>query len=255
MMQPDPLQQCERTFVRYCGRKLSYFSGCDYFRLASDPRVVSAFKRATDQYGINVAASRFTTGNHDLYRSLERHLASFFDVQDALLVSTGYMSNLVTAQALARSFSHALIDARSHSSLQEAAQLLECPVLMFAHRSPEDVARCLRRCGTQSRSILLTDGMFSHDGSIAPLDRYLQILPPDSLILVDDAHGAGVIGKCGRGAAEHCGVDRKRIVQTITLSKGFGVYGGAMLGTKRLTGLVLQRSHMLVGSTPVPLPL
>src|SRR5439155_17340644 len=100
--------------------------------------------------------------------------------------------------------------------------------------------------------ILLTDGMFSHDGSAAPLAEYLTILPKDALILVDDAHGAGVLGKSGQGALEHAGVSRRRIIQTITLSKAFGIYGGAILGTARLREKIFCRSRMFIGSTPLP---
>src|SRR5205823_9551281 len=103
--------------------------------------------------------------------------------------------------------------------------------------------------------ILLTDGMFSHDGSAAPLPEYLKVLPQDAQILVDDAHGAGVLGQTGQGSLQHAGVSRRRIIQTITLSKAFGAYGGAILGTARLRRKILNRSQIFVGSTPLPLPL
>jgi 7-keto-8-aminopelargonate synthetase-like enzyme len=97
--------------------------------------------------------------------------------------------------------------------------------------------------------------MFASDGSAAPLAEYLKVLPKDALILVDDAHGAGVLGRNGQGAPEHAGVSRRRIIQTITLSKSFGAYGGAILGTTRLRQQILDRSRMFVGGTPLPLPL
>ncbi len=97
--------------------------------------------------------------------------------------------------------------------------------------------------------------MFSRDGSAAPLTEYLRLLPRDALILVDDAHGAGVLGPTGKGTLEHGGVGRGRIIQTITLSKAFGVYGGAILGSKSLRQSILARSRLFVGSTPPPLPL
>jgi len=128
-------------------------------------------------------------------------------------------------------------------------------VLRFKHRSVEDLARCAQRCGPGAGLIVLTDGMFSRDGSAAPLADYLRLLPVDSMILVDDAHGAGVLGRTGKGTLEHCNVSRKRIVQTITLSKAFGAYGGAVLGTTRLRKEIFRKSPLFVGSTPVPLPL
>src|SRR5215470_11384615 len=104
MTEPEPLQQVDRTYVRFRGRKLSYFSGCDYFRLASHRKVVAALRAGVAKYGINVAASRLTTGNHMLYGRLEQQLAIFFDSPTALLVPTGYLTNLVVAQALAGEF-------------------------------------------------------------------------------------------------------------------------------------------------------
>ena len=255
MIEPEPLQQVSRTYVRYRQRKLSYFSGCDYFRLASHPRVVAALQTGVKKYGMNVAASRMTTGNHVLYRELEAELADFFAAEAALLVTSGYVSNLVAAQALAGHFSHALIDAAAHSSLSDAARLLDCPVLQFKSRDAEALADTVRRCGPGSKLLLLTDGMFASDGSAAPLAEYLRVLPKDALILVDDAHGAGVLGSNGQGAPEHAGVSRRRIIQTVTLSKSFGAYGGAILGTARLRQQILDRSRMFVGGTPLPLPL
>jgi 7-keto-8-aminopelargonate synthetase-like enzyme len=255
MIEPEPLQQLNRTCVRFRGRTLSYFSGCDYFRLASHPRVVAALQAGVKKYGLNVAASRLTTGNHVLYRELEGELARFFAAESALLVSSGYMTNLVAAQALTGHFSHALVDAGSHPSLTDAARFLDCPALEFKSRDPEALAQAVRRCGSGARLIVLTDGMFSHDGSAAPLREYLRVLPKDALLLVDDAHGAGVLGRTGKGTVEHAGVSRRRIVQTVTLSKAFGAYGGAILASARLRQAILDRSGMFVGSTPLPLPL
>src|SRR5436305_10649774 len=129
MTEPEPLQQINRTCVRFRNRTLAYFSGCDYFRLASHPKVITALQAGVRKYGLNVAASRLTTGNHKLYGELEERLADFFKAETATLVSTGYLSNVVAAQALAGNFSHAIIDERSHPSLEDAARFLECPLL------------------------------------------------------------------------------------------------------------------------------
>lgn len=255
MVEPEPLQQIPPTHVRFRGRKLIYFSGCDYFRLANDPRVRAALSTGARRYGLNVAASRLTTGNHRVYVELEESLASFFGAADALLVPDGYLTNLVTAQALAGNFSHALIDEKAHPSLLDAADLLQCPVVRFAHRSPKSLQQAIQRCGPAAKLILLTDGLFSHDGSVAPLKDYAKVLPKDSLMLVDDAHGAGVLGPTGKGTPELTRIGRARVVQTLTLSKGFGVYGGAILGTKALRRQILERSRIFIGSTPLPPPL
>jgi 7-keto-8-aminopelargonate synthetase-like enzyme len=255
MTEPEPLQQVDRTYVRYRRRKLSYFSGCDYFRLASHPAVLKATQDGLKRFGLNVAASRLTTGNHRIYQALEKQLTDFFDAEDALLVPTGYLATLVVAQALAGNYSHALVDERAHPALLDAAHLLDCRVLKFKHRDPYDFGRAIARCGRGARAIVLTDGMFSHDGSVAPLKAYLKCLPRDGLIVMDDAHGAGVLGKTGKGTLEAEGVSRQRVVQCITLSKAFGVYGGAVLGTRDLRKAILNRSRLFIGCTPMPLPL
>jgi len=248
------LQQEDRTYVRHQNRRLIYFGGCDYFRLASHPQVLKALTTGLSRYGLNVAASRLTTGNHAVYEQLEVALARFFRVESATLAGSGYVPSLMVAQALCGRFSHALIDEHAHGCLVDAAQLLDCPVLKFKHRDAADLARIIQRLG-DLKPLLLTDGMFSHDGQIAPLKDYLAALPSGGMILLDDAHGAGVLGKNGLGSAEHAGVSSKRIIRTITLSKAFGVYGGAVLGSHELRAAIVARSRVFVGNTPLPLPL
>ena len=255
MTEPEPLQQVDRTCVRHRHRTLAYFSGCDYFRLASHPAVLQAAQNGLEKFGLNVSASRLTTGNHPLYPALEKELARFFAVEDALLVSSGYVTSLTAAQALAGEFSHALVDARAHSALLDAADLLNCPVVKFQHRDAADFSKALSRCGRAARPVVLTDGMFSHDGSTAPLKAYLKLLPKNGWIIVDDAHGAGVLGKTGQGSLEAAGVGRAHIIQCITLSKAFGAYGGAILSSRALREKILTRSRMFAGNTPLPLPL
>jgi 8-amino-7-oxononanoate synthase len=255
MTELEPLQQIGRSRVRWRGRELDYFSGCDYFRLASHPAVLKAATDGLKKFGLNVAASRLTTGHHQIYDVLESELANFFGAQDALLVSTGYLTGIVVAQALARNFSHVLLDARAHPALVDAAAQLESQVLRFEHRDVDDFARVVAWCGKDARPIVLTDGMFSHDGSAAPLKAYLKLLPRTAMILVDDAHGAGVLGRTGQGTSELEGVNRRQIIQCVTLSKAFGVYGGVILGTRELRDQILERSRSFVGSTPLPLPL
>jgi 8-amino-7-oxononanoate synthase len=254
MSLPPPLQQLDRVYVRHQGRRLLYFAGCDYFRLASHPKVLRALAAGARKFGLNVAASRATTGNHRLYEDLERRLARFFGVPGATLAANGYAPALMVAQALAGQFSHVLLDEKAHGCLVDAAQLFDCPVLRFKHRDADDVGGILRRLGAV-QPVLLTDGMFAHDGGLAPLRDYLKRLPPRGRILLDDAHAAGVLGAHGRGTPEHAGVSRSRIIQTITLSKAFGVYGGAVLGARALRAAIVSRSRAFISSTPLPLPL
>ena len=174
MIEPDPVQQTDRVWVNHRDRKLLYFSGCDYFRMASHPRVLAAFHRGAKEFGLNVAASRLTTGNHAIYGRLEAALAKFFGAPGALLIPTGYLADLIAAQALAGTFSHALLDEAAHPALQDAAGLLRARVRLFKSCDPRSLAQAARRCGAGARILVLTDGMFARDGSVAPLAEYLK---------------------------------------------------------------------------------
>jgi 7-keto-8-aminopelargonate synthetase-like enzyme len=251
----DELRQRDRTYVLWRDRRLSYFAGCDYFRLSSHPAVLQAVKDGLDLDGLSVAASRMTTGNHPLFTRLENALAGFFGAPAALLTGNGYATNLIVVQALRAEFSHILIDERAHLSLRDAARFFVGPVLAFQHRAPSDLARQLRRLPGKARPLVLTDGLFALDGEIAPLAGYLKILPTAGMILLDDAHAAGLLGATGQGTVEYAGVPRRRIIQTMTLSKAFGCYGGAILCEAGLRGKLMAGSPMFAGSTPMPLPL
>jgi glycine C-acetyltransferase/8-amino-7-oxononanoate synthase len=255
MTEPEPLQFVGNNEVRWHGRTLLYFSGCDYFRLARDPRLAAAANKALAQHGLNVAASRRTTGNHKIYAQLETELARFFGAESALVLPDGYFAPFAVAQVLAGEFTHAFVDEFAHGALMDAARMLDCPVKKFRHRTAAALAKLLSKCDRNARPLVLTDGMFSHDGSVAPLREYLKILPAGGMILVDDAHGAGVLGATGKGTLELEAVTRKRIIQCATLSKAFGAYGGVALVTSALRKKILARSRAFAGTTPLPPPL
>lgn len=255
MNEPDSLQFAGLNHVCLRGRQLLYFSGCDYFRLARDSRVAQAAVSALKKNGLNVAASRRTTGNHPIYALLEAELAKFFCADTALVLPDGYFAPIAAAQALAGEFTHVLVDLLAHGALLDASKMFNAPVEQFKHRDPMHLSRLITKSGRNARPVILTDGMFAHDGSVAPLREYLKILPPAGLLLVDDAHGVGVLGATGKGSLEHAGVNRQRIVQCATLSKAFGTYGGAVLISQPLREKILARSRAFAGTTPLPPPL
>ena len=252
---PPGLERVDRTGVAWRGRTLAYFGGCDYFRLSSDPEVVEAACGAARRFGLGVGASRRTTGNHPLYEELEAALAKFFGAEGALLVSNGYATGMAVAQACREGFSEVLVDERSHGCIAEVAPLFGGRVREFAHRRAEDLAGKLAGGGGGGRMLVVTDGMFAHDGSVAPLGEYRRVLPKGAWLLVDDAHGAGVLGAKGRGTPELTGVGRRDLIQLMTLSKALGASGGAVLGPRALLREIVKRSAVFVGSTPPPLPM
>jgi 7-keto-8-aminopelargonate synthetase-like enzyme len=255
MKEPGSLQQVDKTSVLFEGRKYAYFAGCDYHRLSCHPEIIRAVQTGLKKYGLNVAASRITTGNHALYGELESALAEFFHAPAALLVSNGYATNSVVVQALRGEFTHVLLDAKAHVSLRDASQVFGCPVFEFKNRDVAQVCELIKKCGKSAKIILLTDGVYTYEGECAPLKEYLTALGARGMILLDDAHSAGVMGKTGRGTIEFEGVPRQRIIQTITLSKAFGAYGGAILCSRQLRERMIAKSSIFAGSTPLPLPL
>jgi 7-keto-8-aminopelargonate synthetase-like enzyme len=252
---PPPLEFIGQNELRFRGRVLVNFSGCDYFRLARDPRLAAAAKKTLSATGLNVSASRMTTGNREIYFELEAALANFFQAEAALILSDGYLAPLAAAQALAGEFTHAFIDERAHNALLDAARMLDCPVKKFPHRDVVALEKMLATGEQNFRPIILTDGMFSYDGAAAPLRAYLKILPRAGMILVDDAHGMGVVGATGKGTVEQAGVPRARVIQCGTLSKAFGAFGGVVLSSRVVRKKILARSRSFVGTTPLPPPL
>lgn len=252
---PPPLTTATPTEVFRKGRRLLYFAGCDYLRLATDPGIVEAACDAARRYGLGVSASRLTTGNHPLYLETEKVARQYFRSPAAVLTTTGYHANLVAAQALSGRFTHACIDSRAHPSLRDAVQFLGAKVITFPHRDPDGLARRCRRIFEGSRLVLVTDGIFAHDGSIAPLDLYRKILPSSAWLWVDDCHAVGTLGPAGRGTHEFLGLSRARLVQTATLSKAFGAQGGLVLANQSICSDALKRSHAFAGGTPPPLPM
>ncbi|MGV3773406.1 MAG: aminotransferase class I/II-fold pyridoxal phosphate-dependent enzyme [Verrucomicrobiales bacterium] len=222
--------------------------------MASHPAVLEAVMEGLGNYGLNVAASRKTTGNHPVYHQLETALQRFFGAEKAVLTSNGYLSNLVLLQGIQLGVDVVLMDEKGHGSLLDAAAVAELRVVKFKHRDAADLASKLGRYRGK-RVLVATDGVFSHDGRVAPLVEYLALLPPDGRLLVDDSHGAGVLGDRGRGTLEYCGITDDRTIQTITLSKAFGVYGGAVLCDAETRTGIMTRSRIFVGNTPMPLPL
>lgn len=249
------LSWTDEFHVLYRGRELLCFAGCDYLRLSEHPTVRAAINHTLDHHGLTVAASRVTTGNHELYSRLEQELARFAGTETAVLAPNGYTANLIAAQAIADKVTHVLVDERAHASLFDAARLLECPIATFKHRHVDDLKRQLTRLPASARPLVMTDGLFAGDGSIAPLAEQTAITPPTGWLLLDDAHGFGVLGERGRGTTEWSGARSDRIIQTISLSKAVGVFGGAILTTRKHANRIVSKSRLFAGSTPMPLPL
>ena len=228
------LQQVDRTYVLWRGQKLSYFGGCDYFRLSSHPRILASIREGLRKYGLSVSASRVTTGNHRLYEEVEARIAEFFGCEKAVFVPSGYMANLIAAETLAGEFDTVYIDEKAHASLQSAVRSLGCRVIEFPHLQLKQVRG--------KRTLIATEGMFGQNGAIAPIADYLRT---GARIWIDDAHGAGIREPTSLPPS---------VIQTVTFSKAFGVYGGAILCSAALARRITS-TRAFAGQTPLPLPL
>jgi 7-keto-8-aminopelargonate synthetase-like enzyme len=252
------LRFLDRKKVLYEGKPYLFFGGNDYHRLASHPDVLRAAREVGDSDGLSCAGSRITTGNHPLLVELERRLAVFLGAGEAVLCASGYLSNAVALEAVTDEFQRFFIDDGAHSSLAAPANRLPREVVrVFRHADPEDLKRELKgRLRPGERPLVLTEGVLPVDGELPPLGAYWEAVRDlGGALLVDDAHGIAVVGPSGKGSPEEAGLPAESFIQTGTLSKGLGVFGGLVAGPAGLAGKIAERSQAFVGATPIPPPM
>jgi len=245
------------------GRRVLNFCGNDYLGLARDPRVGAALRAASEVWGVGSAASHLVTGHGREHEALEEALAEFVGRERALLFSTGYMANLAAVTTLAGRGDRVLLDRLSHASLIDAALLSGARLKRYAHASASAAERMLAAqgegAGSTSRvALLATDGVFSMDGDLAPVVELARLARArGASLLVDDAHGLGVLGAGGRGTLEHCGVLDPDAVPLLmgTLGKAFGTFGAFLAGARELIELLVQRARSYIYTTAAPQPL
>ncbi|HUN26372.1 MAG TPA: 8-amino-7-oxononanoate synthase [Steroidobacteraceae bacterium] len=242
------------------GRRVVNFCGNDYLGLARDPRVAAALRAASEVWGVGSGASHLVTGHGREHAALEEELAQFVRRERALLLSTGYMANLAAISALAASGDLVLLDRLSHASLIDAALLSRARLRRYAHASAAAAERLLAvhaagADGGRGRTVIATDGVFSMDGDLAPLAELARLAHArGASLLLDDAHGLGVLGACGRGSLEHCGIlDAGAVALLVgTLGKAFGTFGAFVAGARELIELIIQRGRSYIYTTALP---
>lgn len=243
------------THARIGGRDILTFGGCGYLGLSHHPRVRAALIDALGSLGLSTSASRETTGNTLTHEALEAQLASFLNLDAAILTPEGYTANLALAQGLARRYRVAIVDERSHRSVSHAVAAAGLEVHSYDHLSAGQAAALAARHADRG-VVIYTDGVFAADGSVAPADRLLTALPQrNALLIIDDCHGFGVLGDNGRGTASHFNVADPRLCITTTLAKGLGCYGGAIAGPGELIRDIQTHAGVYRGTTPVPPPI
>ncbi|MHB1293450.1 MAG: glycine C-acetyltransferase [Anaerolineae bacterium] len=240
------------------GKRVLNLCTNNYLGLANNPRLKEAAKRAVDAWGVGPAAVRSIAGTQTLHVELERRLAAFKGVEDALFVQSGFCANQAVIPTLVgrdRDTGQQDVifsDRLNHASIIDGARLSGAKILVYEHCDPADLERVIQEnLPSYRRGLLVTDGVFSMDGDIAPLDRLYGVAERYGLMtMVDDAHGEGVLGG-GRGIVHHFGLQGRFDVEMGTLSKAFGVVGGVIAGSKEVVDYVRQKARPFLFSSAV----
>ncbi len=233
----------------------SYISFCsnDYLGLANDPRVCAATKHAIDAFGVGTGASQLISGYSAAHAQLEEQLAAFFNYPRCVLFSSGYLANLGVITSFGDKHSVVVQDKLNHASLIDAASYADSKLKRYRHRDVEHAINILSKLNNAA-NLLVTDGVFSMEGSIAPLKQLITLKDnTHSKLIVDDAHGIGVLGANGKGSMEHENVSASEIDILIgTLGKSFGASGAFVLSSNDAIEYLIQKARSLIYTTALP---
>ncbi len=246
------VESAQGAHVRVDGREYLSFCSNDYLGLAADPRIAAAAAEAIRQFGLGAGASHLVSGHHRVHDNLERALASFVGLPRALLFSAGYLANLAVVTVLAGRSSDVFADRLNHASLNDAMILSRARCKRYSHCDIASLEILLERSDAADK-VVITDAVFSMDGDIAPLPDIARLCERyGAWLIVDDAHGFGLLGPSGRGALAHFGLDSPHIAYVGTLGKAAGVSGAFVAGSEQLVELLIQRARAYIYTTASP---
>ena len=242
-MDTTVLQSVDRTFVLWKGEKFLFFGGYDYHRHSSHPKVISAFQRAAKEYGINSGGSLWTTGTHPFHKKLEKEICEFLDCEGVALFPSCYLAN----QAL----THYFIGINYNIFYPENSHPSLTPIINAQPYSELDELKSA--LNNSENSLILVESIIDNGNEIAPLDQIIECVP-GTQIFIDDAHGISVVGRMGRGIFEYFKLEKTNIIRSGSLSKGIGVYGGFITGSKQFIETLKNTSPIYQGSSSLPIP-
>ncbi|MFH1330292.1 MAG: glycine C-acetyltransferase [Actinomycetota bacterium] len=234
------------------GRRVLNFCSNNYLGLANHPKLVAAAHAALDRFGVGPGAVRTIAGTMTLHDQLEERLAEFKGVPAAISLQSGFVANLGTIAALVGEGDAVISDELNHASIVDGVRLTRAARSIYRHADPADLDRALAeaRAAGARRLLVISDGVFSMDGDIAPLDAIVAVAEShEALVMVDDAHGEGVLGRGGRGIVDHFGLHGRVDVEVGTMSKAFGVMGGYVAGSAALIEWLRQRARPFLFSS------
>jgi glycine C-acetyltransferase len=238
------------------GKKVLNFCSNNYLGLANHPAITRAAVDAIGKYGVGPGAVRSIAGTMSLHLELEKRLAQFKGVESAISFQSGFCANLAVIPAMVGKEDVIFSDELNHASIIDGSRLSGAKIVRYAHCDPADLERVIHEmASTYRRAVIITDGVFSMDGDIAPLDKLYEVASAhDIILMVDDAHGEGVLGKGGRGIVDHFHLHGKVDVEIGTLSKAFGVMGGVIAGNSVVIEWIRQRGRPFLFSSALTVP-
>jgi glycine C-acetyltransferase len=247
------ISSAQGAWLQVEGRRVLNFCSNNYLGLANHPRLVEAAKKAIDQYGVGPGAVRIISGTNDLHIELEKRIARFKTVEAALSFQSGFQANAATIPALVGKGDVIFSDRLNHASIIDGCRLSGGKIIPYDHCDVTSLEAVIKENLAQfRRAMIITDGVFSMDGDVAPLDKIYEVANKyDLLLMVDDAHGEGVLGKGGRGIVDHFGLHGKVDVEIGTFSKAFGVVGGVVAGKATIVEWLRQRGRPFLFSSAV----
>ncbi|MBC7362464.1 MAG: aminotransferase class I/II-fold pyridoxal phosphate-dependent enzyme [Candidatus Aminicenantes bacterium] len=244
-----PISEAKGNRVKVRGREMILIGSNNYLGLIDHPKVKQAAKEAIDRYGVATCGSRFLTGTIDLHELLEERLAKFMNKEAALTFSTGYQTNLGIISSLAGKDDFVITDRMDHASIIDACRLSFAEVRKFKHNDMQDLEKVLSEIPEDKGKLIVVDGVFSMEGDIADLPGIVKLAKKyKARVMVDDAHGLGVLGKHGRGTAEHFGLEDEVDLIMGTFSKSFVSIGGFVAGEKKVINYIKHFARSLIFS-------
>jgi glycine C-acetyltransferase len=249
------LSSPQGAWLEVDGRRVLNFSSNNYLGLANHPRLRDAAKAAIDRLGIGPTAVRTIAGTTSLHLELEQRLAKFKGVEAALTFQSGFNANIATIPALVGKGDIIFSDRLNHASIIDGCRLSRTTIVAYEHNDVDDLRRKIAETMEYGRRIIITDGVFSMDGDIAPLPALYEVANEHDIpLMVDDAHGEGVLGKGGRGIVDHFDLHGKVDIEVGTMSKAFGVVGGIVAGSQILVEWLKQRARPFLFSSAMTIP-
>lgn len=248
-----PLESDQGSKVVINGKEVIQLSSNNYLGLTSHPRLVKAALEAVEKFGAGTGSVRTIAGTFTMHEELEEKLAKFKHTEAALVFQSGFTTNQGVLSAILSPEDVVISDALNHASIIDGIRLTKSARKVYKHVDMEDLERALKESADFRKRLIVTDGVFSMDGNIAPLDKIVELAEKyDALVMVDDAHASGVLGENGRGTVNHFGLDGRVHIQVGTLSKAVGVLGGYVASTRSLIDYLIHKGRPFLFSTSHP---